>query len=68
MDNPVYDQKIEVYAPAIAKMIRETDTELRGNLLLRVAEILRHEAQGSTSNLIKSAAVEYGIKMKRDRL
>lgn len=53
---------IEKDAKVIANMITKTDSDLRGNLFLLVAENLGKDSQNFTSSLLKKIAIIYGIK------
>lgn len=55
------DHLLEETANAVSILITNTDTDVRGNMLLRVAEILSKKSQHYTANLIADAARKYGI-------
>lgn len=56
MDKIIKDGK------AIAKIILETDTEFRGNLLSQVSKNLELFSNFFTAKVLQNAAENYGIK------
>jgi len=45
----------------ITDLIINTDTDHRGDLLFNVSKLLKDHTQYHTANIIKSAALEYGV-------
>lgn len=56
---------LENKARRIAKIIADTDSDDRGNLLVLIGNDLRWNAQGFTGNLLRSAGMEYGLNPKQ---
>ena len=46
-------------AQAVAAIVRKTNTDYRGDLLLRVAEILKVRGQCFTASVIRDAGIKY---------
>jgi hypothetical protein len=61
-NNRSYIMDIDEAAETIAKLIADTDTDYRGNLLHKVGTILNNNSQYYTANLIFIIAERYGIK------
>lgn len=49
-------------AEKIARLVIETNTDTRGEVLLEVAGILRNNGQGFTASVFQFAAVRYGFE------
>ncbi len=51
-------------AKIIAKALSKLDVDYRGNALLEAGVILKTNHQSFTGNMLKSAAIEYGVNPK----
>ena len=56
----------ESKAETIARLVQETNTDTRGDLLLEVSQLLKRQAQGFTASVFYRAAAHYGFSREMD--